>query len=97
MDFIEPNINEFTVYSRSDCIYCIRVKNLLKTKNIQFTVIDCDDYYIENKTDFLLFINKISNTEVKGFPMVFHNKKFIGGYNETKIYIEKLLAFDEEF
>jgi hypothetical protein len=31
------------------------------------------------------------------FPMVFDNSKFIGGYNETNIYLSELLDFDMSF
>ena len=37
-----------------------------------------------------------ANTEVKQFPMIFNNGEFIGGFAETKEYIEKnCLAFEE--
>jgi len=35
-----------------------------------------------------LFKIKISCKEVKTFPMIFFDEKYIGGYNETKTKIE---------
>jgi glutaredoxin len=96
MDFEEQIKLGFTIYSKSGCINCNKVKSLLKEKNFIFSVIDCDEYIIENKEEFLLFIKEKAKREYKMFPMVFNNGFFIGGFNETQIYIDKLLlTFDE--
>jgi glutaredoxin len=97
MNIQEPKINEITIYSKSGCINCGKVKRLLKEKDIAFTVIDCDDYLLENKDDFLQFIEKLAGKDYKIFPMVFDGKTFIGGYNETSTYIENILDFDVSF
>ena len=94
MEFVEPILEQFTIYSKSGCPNCKKVKTLLEEKKIKFTVIDCDDYIVESKEDFLEFIKKHASKEIKQFPITFDNKKFIGGFLETKIYIEKELDFD---
>jgi len=94
----EPFENSFTIYTKSCCKFCTEVKKLLKKENIFFQVIDCDDYIIENKQNFLNFIQKITNSNIKTFPIVFNDKKeFIGGYLDTEKYVESKLYFDEEF
>ena len=95
MEFEEPLQNGFTVYSKSGCFYCTKVKKLLIEKNSNFVVIDCDEYIIEDKENFLLFIKERANKEYKTFPMVFNNGVFVGGFNETQEYFNKLLQFDE--
>ena len=40
-------------------------------------------FILENKTEFLLFIQQLIGKEQKTFPMVFDYNVFIGGYNET--------------
>jgi glutaredoxin len=96
MEFESPSKLIFTIYSKSGCHNCTNVKNLLKEKNISFNMIDCDDYLIEDKDNFLQFINNIANKDCKIFPMVFFDEKFIGGYNETIEYINKnFLSFEE--
>jgi glutaredoxin len=50
MDFEKPKNGEITVYSKSGCSGCSKVKTLLKQKNLLFTVIDCDEYILENKS-----------------------------------------------
>jgi hypothetical protein len=71
------------------------VKQLLKSKSYNFFIVDCDEYVLEDKEAFLNHIKSFTNIEIKGFPMVFYNKNFIGGYNETKDYLNKLEAFDK--
>jgi glutaredoxin len=96
MEFEEPMDYGFTIYSKSGCQNCLKVKNLLKEKKMDFNVIDCDDYLIEDKENFLLFINKLTQKDVKIFPMIFYKNEFIGGYNETKDAIDKIaVSFDD--
>jgi glutaredoxin len=97
MEIEKPAVHDFTIYSKSGCINCRKVKDLLKTKNKKWIIIDCDDYLLEDKQLFLTFIQKYSTIEWKTFPMVFHNEKFIGGIEETKDYLEKIIDFSDEF
>jgi glutaredoxin len=89
MDFTEPKPNGFTVYSKSCCPNCKNVKALLKEKNIDFFLIDGDEYLIEHRDQFLSFMKEKTGQEIKKFPMIFHDGKFIGGFNETLKYIDK--------
>lgn len=94
MIFELPCEDKFTIYSKSGCINCRKVKDLLKKNNFDYEIIDCDDYLLENKYVFLSFIQSYSITEWKTFPMVFHNGKFVGGYDEVFKYLDKLTSFD---
>jgi glutaredoxin len=96
MEFEKPNNTGFTIYSKSGCQNCIKIKNLLKEKKETFNVVDCDEYILEDKEGFLLFIRDLAEKECKVFPMIFYEGKFIGGYIETCHHIDKLLtSFDE--
>jgi glutaredoxin len=100
MEFIEPSILGFTVYSKSGCPNCLKIKSLLKEKNLLFVVVDCDEYILEEKEAFLLFIKNLTcakNEDRFLFPIVFYDKQFIGGYKETCEYIDKLLLSFEDF
>ena len=97
MEFEKPSDNNFTIYSKSGCINCRKVKDLLKNNNSEYEIIDCDDYLLEDKENFLLFIQSYSNVECKIFPMVFHNGKFIGGFNETKEYLDSIQKTNLDF
>jgi len=91
MEFEEPSKTAFTIYSKSGCTFCTKVKKLLLEKNYAFDMIDCDDYLIEDKEGFLIFIKERAGKEYKTFPMVFRCGVFLGGFTETN----KLLAIEE--
>ena len=91
MEFPEPQKGVITVYSKSGCINCSKVKTLLNNTKTEFTVIDCDEFILDNKEKFLEFIQVLIGKEYKMFPIVFNNKQFIGGYNETNKYFTSLL------
>jgi len=94
MEFEEPSTTTYTIYSKSGCTFCTKVKNLLLEKNYSFDIIDCDEYLIEDKDGFLEFIQERTGREYRTFPMVFLRGIFIGGFTETKLQIDKESAFE---
>lgn len=90
MNFPKPQKGIITVYSKSGCNYCIKVKALLQEKQCEFSIIDCDKFILENRDEFLLFIQEMIGKEYKFFPMVFNDNIFIGGYDETIKYFTSL-------
>lgn len=97
MDILIPKPNIITVYSKSGCPNCVTIKKLLKEKQLLFEIIDCDEYILENRDEFVKFMNNITGRENSVFPMVFDDNKFIGGFSETKKYIETILNFNYTF
>ena len=98
MAFEYPSNKGFTIYSKSGCPNCTKVKHLLKEQNLTFNIVDCDEYIIESKEIFLNFIKELAQCDIKEFPIVFYDKTFIGGYKNVKEYIAKLfLSFEENF
>ena len=87
MSFELPTKTDFTIYTKSGCPNCTKVKNLLKKENAVFTTIDCDDYLLFDRDDFLLFIKSLIGKDFSSFPIVFANSQFIGGFLETEQYI----------
>lgn len=98
-EYIEPAANNYTIYTKSGCPNCTKVKKFLESENEKPLIINCDEWLIEDKPAFLKFIQEKAGKECKTFPMVFYNGEFVGGFDETKIYKEKLTAFfgDTEF
>lgn len=98
MEIPSPLLNGFTIYSKSGCSNCLKAKNLLKDNKGLFNIIDCDEYLIEDKAFFLSFMEEKIGYSIKVFPFVFQDSKFIGGFNETKKSVEKLLlSFENKF
>jgi hypothetical protein len=63
---------------------------------LNFNVINCDEYLIEDRQGFLLFVNSCAKKDTGGFPKVFRNGQFVGWYKETKELVDKMLAFVED-
>jgi len=91
-----PSKTGFTIYSKSGCPNCTNVKKLLQENKIDYMLINCDEYLIEERDKFLEFIANLCEKEVKVFPMVFFDSKFIGGFKETKEYVVNLFFQDED-
>lgn len=89
MSFEEPISKGFTIYSKSGCPNCRNVKNLLTKKNIFFHVIDCDDYLLFERDEFLSYIEKKACKEYKSLPIVFKDDIFIGGFVDTEKYLQQ--------
>lgn len=90
MEFELPTKSGFSIYSKSGCPNCSKVKSFLKDNNYDFNVIDCDEYLIEAKYEFLEFIKNLAQKECRVFPIIFFNGNFVGGFNETKELVDKL-------
>ena len=55
-----------------------------------------NDYLINSNSNsntkkqvFVAFMNSLTKDKFKTFPVVFFDKTFIGGYNETVLYLQK--------
>jgi len=96
MDFEKPNNVGFTVYCKSGCPPCSKVKRLLREKQLLVTEILCDDYIIEEKDRFLSFIQACAGTQCVTFPMVFYDGSFIGGLDDTMACVDKLMVSFED-
>lgn len=97
LEFKYPFLNGFTIYTKSGCKFCSEVKKLLSYNKCKFNIIDCDDYLLYTKDEFLFFIKTLIGIEYKTFPMVFYNNIFIGGYIETEKFIERSLLLESDF
>ena len=95
MDFEKPTATGYTIYSKSGCILCSKIKDLFKMRDQQFTAIDSDEYLIEDKDGFVAFMESCAGKSTGGFPKVFVNGVYIGGHAETKQYLDKILIFDD--
>ena len=86
MEFPEPQATGFTVYTKTDCSYCVKVKFLLEEFEHTYTAINCDEY-LTDKPAFLTFIQGIAGKEHKTFPIVFFDGKYIGGFDNTMHFL----------
>lgn len=91
----QPTQNGFFIYSKTDCKYCVDVKQMLDELFIFYKEVKCEFLDDAEKAEFLEFIKtKNGGKPWKSFPMVFHDGDFVGGYKETGILLEKINAFN---
>lgn len=71
------------IISKTYCPYCNKAKD--KLKNVKYTCVDIDVKY-DNKTKKILEnVKKTYNHNT--VPVIFHNNKFIGGYDDLEKYL----------
>jgi glutaredoxin len=89
--------NQYTIYTKQGCSFCDKVKELLREQEREPFYIDSTEYISDesSKTLFLNFIQRAAQIEepYKTFPMVFYEGKFIGGFSQTKLFLEKQSSF----
>jgi glutaredoxin len=89
--------NQYTIYTKKGCFYCDKVKELLREQEREPFYIDSTEYISDesSKMRFLNFIQDVGQLEepYKTFPMVFYEGKFIGGFSQTKLFLEKQSSF----
>jgi len=83
MEFTAPAPSGFTVYGKSGCTYCDKVKGLLEDYSEAYIYVNCDAYLVEHREEFLEFIEKLAEKEHRTFPIVFFSRDFVGGYMDT--------------
>jgi glutaredoxin len=96
MSFEAPSQSGFTIYSKSNCLFCTKVKQLLTDNQIFFLEIQTDDYLLEDKEGFLSFIKELIKKEYRTFPMVFNHGQFIGGFTDTESFVNKQVCFNND-
>ncbi len=70
------------IYTRNNCVWCDRAKNLLKINNLEYEEIDLsDDVLREN------FYKKFNNS-IKTMPQIFIDDNRIGGFEALVDYLD---------
>lgn len=90
MNLPEPIPHTITVYTKSNCSNCDKVKAYLIKKNLSYNLIDCDQFLgdEETKRHFLSQIYCYSGQKIKSFPIIFYDRRCIGGYYDLLEYYE---------
>lgn len=70
----------YTVYSKQDCIFCKRAKDLLDLMGEEYTTIDITEG--DNRTQ----LNERLGYEARTVPQIWDGETFVGGYTELVAY-----------
>jgi glutaredoxin len=90
----KPSITDYTIYSISNCKYCVMAKdNINKLKAQKCTTINCDKFIMtcRERDKFYNFIKQYTIIPYFHFPMIFKNGKFVGGLKELLVHNQKPL------
>ena len=79
-----PSTTGYTVYTKENCRYCRRVKEILPTDT---KYVSCDTFLLEDREAFLETMDTLTGKKHRTFPFVFLDKIFIGGCDDTEMYI----------
>lgn len=77
----------FTVFGRGNCPYCVRAKELLRSKMAEMTYKDV----VENKVFFAemnQWVYESSGEVPRTVPQIFVDDRYIGGYTELVAHFE---------
>lgn len=92
----KPSDGVYTIYTKSNCTYCVKVKDVLQKEPV--VIVNCDAFLENDRDAFLETMDALTGTIHRTFPFVFHNLDFIGGCDNTIEYYEKMnLSFNDEF
>jgi glutaredoxin len=85
-------IAQIILYSKNNCGYCVKAKNLLKNLGLEYTEKKFEDF-----SDMEKLFEDIGKS-VKSMPQIKINGELIGGYNQLIEYLtdKKLVNFKGE-
>ena len=82
-------IKDITVYSKVNCVYCVKAKSLLKGLGLKFTEKKLEEF--ESVEAMITDIGK----KVRAMPQIKIDDELVGGYNQLIEYFnnKKLVNF----
>jgi glutaredoxin len=86
LEKINSNEGIYLIFGLSGCKYCIKSIEFVQSNNLPFKYYEISKYY----EIFIPILNELSELDNKlnidpnhrTFPVIFYNKKFLGGYAE---------------
>ena len=72
----------YTVYTKSNCSYCDKIKQLMEEYNENANYILCDEWLVNKRILFLNIMRIKTQKDEVTFPIVFFEGKYIGGFDE---------------
>lgn len=85
----------YTILTKEGCKWCTKVKELLPEAH--YILCDVPPAPSEERNEFFREIDALSGTAPRTFPMVFYNRKFVGGYVQAKNKVSQQTMFDSVY
>jgi glutaredoxin len=82
----------FEVYSKPNCEFCTRAKNLLDKNSLEYSVVDIAEGSIEDQVlSRERLIDRVVNATgnlPKTMPQIFCDDEYVGGYTELEAFLK---------
>ena len=75
---------QITIYSKNDCVYCTKAKNLVKNLGLEYNELKLEKDFDNDPGKLLEDIGK----PVRQMPQIKIDGKLIGGYNQLVEHFE---------
>ena len=76
---------QITIFSKNDCVYCTKAKNLVKNLGLEYTEKSLEKDFGSDPSKMLEDIGK----NVRQMPQIKIDNELIGGYNQLVEHFEK--------
>lgn len=88
MNFENPEKVGITVYTKTNCIECDKMKGYMQNNKLDYKVIYCDAYYEneEKRKQFLEYMFLLTGHKIRQFPIIFMDGTYIGSYIDLMEY-----------
>ena len=77
--------NQIVVFSKTNCGYCTRAKETLRSLNLDYHSIELDiDDNCPKRDCQSLIVNLVKQTHMNTVPQIFINGQLVGGFNQLQ-------------
>lgn len=82
-------MDQFTVYSKPDCSFCDRAKQLLESKGLAYEEVIVDVGQEKLSTHKYITINQLKALVpgVRTVPQIFKNGELVGGFDALRLIV----------
>ena len=88
----EKNFEKVTIYTKNDCIYCKMTKVLCEENEINPNIIEVPP---ENRDEFKSMMLSRFDVEVKTFPQIIIDQKYVGGYDQFSQKLQPVFDYEK--
>ena len=88
----EKNFEKVTIYTKENCIYCKMTKALCLENEITPNIIQVP---LENRDEFKSMMLSRFNVEVKTFPQIIVDQKYVGGFDEFSKKLKPVFDYEK--
>lgn len=84
----------YTVFGKPNCPYCVRAKDLLESKNLEYKYFDIavDEVYYMQMNEY---VKNATGSPARTVPQIFIGEKYIGGFDDLVKSFTEVVNFED--